>query len=1589
MESSSKDIEKIQNKATAGQSSSSDENYQSRNNNNNDERLRKIFDIVSGWIRDRRQPPQPLDSNKTTKTTTKTPSVEDKLRLYGLYKHVTVGKCSRNWSDTPSMLRVEAYAKYQAWLACYDMTESQAMQEYLQLASSQSEWLREECDKLWQRQQRENTTGGGGATVKSSSSAGGGGILEQLDEAKKTANGGRVMIGSSVESTDEKVIASMGAPSSSSSSRTKDSIECCSSRRAEQSAHSSTRITRPSSFWGQGLIPRGQLDISYRTLIWAAWNCLVCESSMNQCHALEREISNLWNQAAHQPVENDHHDDHCPSPHRPAVVGLSLRSLLDLFLLAKQYPPGSEIIVAPAINVPGMLKVLEHHQIQVVGVDLPAPPKQDTSSSTERCPIRVDCNALRDSISSRTVAILVVHAFGMVCTTEEDWDELQLLAFEKKLDLLEDCAQVYSGLDQGGWGRGGYCGSPKAHLSFFSFGLIKTATAVGGGIALVRDLKLANTMDRLQWSTFARQSKWNYLQRILKAVLFRLLSHNPYIYFVVYWVLTTLLARNGDEICESWLRSFSPSLTMHSFLEQIRQKPCSQLVAVLLSQLQETTTQARVRQRAQRARQILSQLEDSNPDLVVLDPNALPEDAKQTTTTRGTFWLLPIRYSAATRRSLDESIRAVGFDVSRSSSQLLCVSSTEKCPRAAGLMKDILYLPVTSPLLSSHNAQRDLCDALLSCIQIDTVSNKPFVQRRGQEATIWGSSLWYGLSATGLYYFRGTITLLVPTLATVLCLVAGCAWFIHWSVADFYVNHSKAFAKYCWLLVDEDDSRASHRRDTGKDRPDTPKVIEAIPCLELPEIEPGHDGKTVLLTGATGFIGSMLLHDLLKYRKKLNLTKIIVLCRGKKGEFASRRIKALLSQRIFSFPPTQEVDEIVEAVQGTVTEHDLGLSAKDRARLLEDSSITHIFHCAASVNFTQPLDKAARCNISAPLAVQRLASEISASSSNNDPITFVHLSTAFVHGSMTGSRSSPLGERLFRLNPYDPYEVYKSMLGSQYLASKCYNEFGFPNTYTFSKCVCENLLTAPSTTSNVKTLIVRPSIVGPAVQYPFEAWCGNKPSTFVAAACLYLNFQWNLWYFGPQTVPCIPVDVLSRYILRKAWGDNDNDDRGNHSGKTINGFHKSIPSSNGTPPRTDLPPKTPHDSSFSIHNVSWDVRSPPTAEFSWLDLAIVVTHLGVFMRYFSRFTVYIGLFATKTLLPRLKPGRNLFRRLHSVLVVGPFKLALRASEIAGFDFSKAQKVLPFLDLPVLFFSFSTSSYFFSSELVAPSVFVGDRYAFQSAVAAHEFSKELTRRGNGRDCRLARNYSIGGAGNMVSSSAMVFLWAFGQPRGRVVERIAAWFLSILLRTVCTDVTVDVESFSRSLHLTRPSEDGRRKLLLAPTHRSFFDFLLVSYLCFSIPELQIDLPVIATAAEFRNLPLIAWIIPLFRMFYVLRGRGQAGLELTSKALSQYLKDDKPFVLEMYVEGTRSRDRRFVPAKTGLIRWIQDSEPGCIVIPITINYERIPEQEALSAEVRDGISRGLNLTGVISWLKVRGPLPIGPVPRIALTSHILLLS
>ena len=220
---------------------------------------------------------------------------------------------------------------------------------------------------------------------------------------------------------------------------------------------------------------------------------------------------------------------------------------------------------------------------------------------------------------------------------------------------------------------------------------------------------------------------------------------------------------------------------------------------------------------------------------------------------------------------------------------------------------------------------------------------------------------------------------------------------------------------------------------------------------------------------------------------------------------------------------------------------------------------------------------------------------------------------------------------------------------------------------------------------------------------------------------------------------------------------------------------------------------------LTIHNCTWDWKSPGTAMFTWIDYAVAVTHLGAVLSHFSRLTAYIGLFVTVRILPGMNVREKTFSALHKYLIQVPIDTCVSWFKPLRWCprlVEKLSKLSAFLDLPLLFFSFMNNDFYFTSDLVAPNDLDGERYLFSCATAAERFVSAIkARHENKTSAREDRNFSamsLGGAAYVPLSNELS--WALTQPRGNCFVRLAGWAFRKILRISSVDVTIDAQSFS---------------------------------------------------------------------------------------------------------------------------------------------------------------------------------------------------
>jgi 1-acyl-sn-glycerol-3-phosphate acyltransferase len=215
------------------------------------------------------------------------------------------------------------------------------------------------------------------------------------------------------------------------------------------------------------------------------------------------------------------------------------------------------------------------------------------------------------------------------------------------------------------------------------------------------------------------------------------------------------------------------------------------------------------------------------------------------------------------------------------------------------------------------------------------------------------------------------------------------------------------------------------------------------------------------------------------------------------------------------------------------------------------------------------------------------------------------------------------------------------------------------------------------------------------------------------------------------------------------------------------------------------------------------------------------------------------------------------------------------------------------------------------------------------------------------------------------------WSLSQPHGNPWIRFGSWLVTKVLRKSVERVTVDLPSFEAA---RRAREEGSA-LVIVPNHRSYLDFVLCSYLAFARPDLGIPIPYIAATMEFGKIPVLGKILTALHAFYLRRGTGKEDPELTRR-VHQLLGEGR--TLEFFIEGERSRSRQFKEPKRGLLRCVQATGRRCVILPVALSYDRIPEERAFAAELSGAPKPKMKLSGLLKWaVQVwRGKIDLGRI-------------
>jgi dTDP-4-amino-4,6-dideoxygalactose transaminase len=337
------------------------------------------------------------------------------------------------------------------------------------------------------------------------------------------------------------------------------------------------------------------------------------------------------------------------SSDRNALACYSVRSGFHLLLTALDLPRGSEVLFS-AVTHPDMPRIAEHHGLVAVPVDLDVATLSPPANAVLRC------------LNPQSRVLVVAHLFG----GHVDLGPLAGICKRAGILLVEDCAQAYDGPPD--------TGDPRAAVSMFSFGILKTSTALGGSILTVRDRSLLARMRKLQraWPVQKRRA---HVKRIAQtAALVALTRPAPYA------AIARRLGARFDHLVNSSVRAFPASSTA-DLVRRLEQRPSAPLLKLLLHRL-ETFDHARLVARAASGERLAAML----PPGLHAGGLALGHS----------HWLFPVLSDRPD--DLIANARAAGLDAARSASSVKTIPAPpgrpELAPRGAEhAMSRLVFVP--------------------------------------------------------------------------------------------------------------------------------------------------------------------------------------------------------------------------------------------------------------------------------------------------------------------------------------------------------------------------------------------------------------------------------------------------------------------------------------------------------------------------------------------------------------------------------------------------------------------------------------------------------------------------------------------------------------------------------------------------------------------------------------------------------------------------------------------------------------------------------------------------------------------------------
>lgn len=543
---------------------------------------------------------------------------------------------------------------------------------------------------------------------------------------------------------------------------------------------------------------------------------------------------------------------------------------------------------------------------------------------------------------------------------------------------------------------------------------------------------------------------------------------------------------------------------------------------------------------------------------------------------------------------------------------------------------------------------------------------------------------------------------------------------------------------------------------------------------------------------------------------------------------------------------------------------------------------------------------------------------------------------------------------------------------------------GFPNTYTFTKFLAEQMIQRER--GKMTVAIVRPTIVGAAYKEPFPGWVDAITALsgvhfFVGAGVLReLVGNKNI------VIDLVAVDIVANMIIASAAYQGDK--------KTLEIYHCGSSSRN------------PLKSGNCLHSmIKYLTDHKPK----------IMGNASPSLKLFKNETLYKAVFWIKRKFPALvleiigkflqsetiKDKAALYNKMlfRSSMLTEVFKYFSSHSWI--FESSSTDRMNKYFsesdistfpyDMKIVDWEVYNAYYvygvwtFIGNEHLDPPFTTTQENIFQSKLYLehshslfgdckfiHEIGKLIDVKGT--DLRVLKVMEVAEVKKAMQKyveKRKKELEAEGAPRikedrlrqeaydlgmkyaHRIECRMNKWialslafFVHKYLRRSFNKIMIEPADIERLKEL---KEKDKGPLVFIPNHRSYNDFLIITYILLAYCS---DSPYTAASEDFLNIPILSRMFRSIGAFFIQR---EENVDPVYKAiLQEYVKHllMEGNTLEFYIEGKRTRsgklnEPKYAMLKTILETYLEKRVPDVQIVPVSISYEKIMEDESFFQE------------------------------------------